>query len=331
MKSLQNALPVRRILAAVLAAAGLGAMACHAAAQSYPTQTVRIIVPQPAGGVIDTAARLVQPQLEKSLGQSVIVDNRPGAAGIVGTDAVAKAPPDGHTLLVVAGSLTSLPATHPKLPYDTERDLAPVGLILKYPFHMFVPSTLPAKTLPEFIALLKQEPGKYNYATTGPASLNHLISEHLLLKTGTKMQHIPYRGGAQSMLAVAKGEAHMIWISAAVAAPHLQAGTVRAIATGGLARDKQFPDLPTAAEQGLPGFEAVSWVGMFAPAGTPKAVIERLNAEVNRAVGDPATAAKLTQQGSDPGGGPSEELQRMVATEVRNWTEVARAANITTQ
>jgi tripartite-type tricarboxylate transporter receptor subunit TctC len=302
-----------------------------ATAQSYPTETVRIIVPQSAGGLLDTSARLLQPHLEKALKQSVIVDNRTGGAGIVGTDAVAKAAPDGHTLLVVAGSLTVLPATNPKLPYDTERDLAPVALILKYPFMFVVNSAVPAKTLPEFIALTKQNPDKYNYSTTGPASLNHLITERLKLLSGMKIQHVPYRGGAPAMLAVARGEAHLVALSATAVMPHLQSGTVRPIAIGGLNRDKQFPDVPTVAEQGFPGFEAVSWAGMFAPGGTPRPIIERLNAEVNAALGNPAIAAKFAQQFITVTPGGVDVLQKMVGTEIRSWTEVARSANITTQ
>ena len=300
-------------------------------AQTYPSQTVRIIVPQSAGGLNDTSARLIQPHLERSLKQSVIVDNRSGGAGIVGTDAVAKAAPDGHTLLVVAGSLTVLPATNPKLPYDTERDLLAVALILKYPFVFVVNSAVPAKTLPEFIALTKQHPEKYNYSTTGPASLNHLITERLKLLSGMKLQHVPYRGGAPAMLAVVRGEAHFLGISATIALPHIQSGAVRAIAIGGLTRDQQFPEIPTVAELGFPGFEAVSWVGMFAPGGTPRPVIERLNAEVNIALRDPDIAAKFAQQSIAVAPGSVDDFRKMVGTEIRNWTEVARAANIAAQ
>jgi tripartite-type tricarboxylate transporter receptor subunit TctC len=316
-----------------MAAAGLAVLAgfALAAAQTYPSQTVRIVVPQAAGGLNDTTARLIQPHLESALKQTVIVDNRSGAAGIVGTDAVAKAAPDGHTLLVVAGSLTVLPATHPKLPYDTERDLAPVALILKYPMMFVLNSAVPARTLPEFIALTKREPEKYNYSTTGPASLNHLATERLKMLSGMKIQHVPYRGGAPAMMAVVRGEAHLLAISATLALPHLQAGTVRPIGIGGLARDRQFPDVPTVAEQGFPGFEVVSWVGMFAPGGTPRPIVNRLNAEVNTALRDPATAARFAQQGIDVAPAGVEDFQKMIGSEIRSWTEVARAANITAQ
>jgi tripartite-type tricarboxylate transporter receptor subunit TctC len=302
--------------------------AAVAAAQTYPTQTVRIIAPQPAGGLVDLAARLVQPQLEKSLKQTVIVENRPGAAGLIGTDAVAKATPDGHTLLVVAGSLTVVPATNPNAPYDVERDLAAVALLTKYSFLFMINAQLPAKSLPEFIALARKEPGKYAYASTGMGSLNHLITERLSQLAGIKLQHVPYRGAPPAMLAVAKGEVHLLAISPTVAMPHIQSGAARALASGGSLRDKDFPDVPTLGEAGLPGFEAVSWIGMLAPAATPKPIVARLNAEVNRALRDPDTIARFARQGSEVAPGSAETFQQMIAAEVRNWKDVARAANI---
>jgi len=315
----------------LLFAGAVAVVATGALAQSYPIQPVRIVIPQGPGGINDIAARLIQPHLERTFKQPFLVENRTGGAGIVGTDSVAKAAPDGHTLLVVAGSLTALPATNPKLPYDTERDLAAVALILKYPFLFMVNSDIPAKTLPEFIALAKQNPGKFNYSTTGPAGLNHLITERLSQLAGIKLQHVPYRGGQPAMMALVKGDVQLLVLSGTIAMPHLQAGTARAIAIGGLARDKQFPDVPTVAEQGFPGFEAVSWVGMMAPAATPRPVIERLNAEVNQALRDPDTIDKFAKQGIDVAPSSSEDFQRMIGMEVRNWTDVARHANITAQ
>lgn len=297
-------------------------------AQTYPTQTIRIIVPFPAGGLNDTTARLLQPYLEKALGQTVIVDNRPGASGAVGTDAVAKATPDGHTLVVVASSHTVAPATNPKLPYDTERDLASIALLARNPLLFVVNAKVPAKTLAEFIALAKENPGKFNYSSPGAASQTHLVTELLSGTAGIKMQHIPYRGGAPAMLAVVQGDAQLSVISPLAALPHMQAGTVRAIAAGSLARDKQFPDLPTVAESGYPGFEAIQWVGMLTAAGTPKPIIDRINAEVNRALREPDLITKLAAQGVSPAGGTPEAFQKLIATEIRNWTAAARAANI---
>jgi len=302
-----------------------------ASAQNYPTQTIRIVVPQSPGGLIDTTARLIQPHLERSLKQTVIVENRTGAAGVLGTDAVAKAAPDGHTLLVVAGSLSVLPATNPNLPYDTERDLAPVALLSKYAFLFVVNSQVPAKTLPEFVALAKKDPGKYNYATTGMAALNHLATERLAALAGIKLLHIPYRGGAPSVMAVVKGEAHLLAISPQVTMPHIEAGSIRAIATGGASRDKLLPNVPTVAEAGYPGYEAVSWVGLLAPGKTPKPIVDRINAAVNEAMRVPEVADRIAKTGSEVGGGTPEAFRAMISREIKEWTEVARAANITTK
>ena len=312
------------LVGAALLALGAGA----AGAQTFPNRTVRIIVPFPPGGLNDTTARLIQPHLEKALGQPVIIDNRPAASGQVGTDAVAKATPDGHTLLMVASSHTVVPATHAKLPYDAERDFAAIAMVGKNPLLFVVNGRVPAKTLPEFIALAKKEPGKLNYSSPGAASQTHLVAELLSGKAGIKLQHVPYRGGAPAMLAVVQGEAEFTVISPLASLPHIQAGTVRAIAAGSLTRDPQFPDLPTVAEQGFPGFEAIQWVGLLTTAGTPKEIVARLNAEVNKALRDPDTIAKLALQGVSPAGGTPEEFQKLIATEIANWTEVARTANI---
>ena len=240
-------------------------------AQAYPDRPVRIVVPFAPGGLNDVVARLIQPHLEKALGQPVIVDNRPGASGALGTDAVAKATPDGHTLVMVASSHTVLPATHAKLPYDAERDLAAVAMVGRNPLLFVVNAKLPAKSLGEFIALAKAEPGKFNYASPGAATQTHLVAELFAQAAGIKLQHIPYRGGAPTIMALVSGDAHFTVISPLVSMPQISAGALRAIAAGSLARDPQLPDLPTVAEQGFPGFEAIQWVGLLTTAGTPRA------------------------------------------------------------
>jgi tripartite-type tricarboxylate transporter receptor subunit TctC len=266
--------------------------------------------------------------LEKALGQTVIIDNRPAASGIVGTDAVAKAPPDGHTLLMVASSHTVIPATNSKLPYDAERDFAPVAMVGKNPLLFVINSKLAAKSLAEFIALAKADPGKLNYATPGAASQSHLVTELFDQRAGIKMQHVPYRGGAPAIMSVVAGETQFVVISPLASLPHIQSGALRAIAAGSRARDAQFPDLPTVAESGLPDFEAIQWVGLLTTAGTPKEIVDRLNAEVNRAIRDPDMIAKLARQGVSPAGGTPAEFQALISTEIRNWTETARAASI---
>jgi tripartite-type tricarboxylate transporter receptor subunit TctC len=311
-------------LLAALIAVGAG----PAGAQNYPNRPVRLIVPFPPGGINDTTARLLQPYLEKSLGQPVIVDNRAAASGIVGSDAVAKAPPDGHMLLMVASSHTVIPATNSKLPYDAERDFAAIAMVGKNPMLFVVNANVPAKTLGEFIVLVKANPGKMNYATPGAAGQSHLVTELLDQRAGITMQHVPYRGGAPAIMATVAGETQFAVISPLASLPHIQAGTLRLLAAGSLQRDPQFPDLPTVAESGFPGFEAIQWVGLLTTAGTPKPIIDRLNAEVNRAIRDPDLIAKLAVQGISPAGGSPDAFQRVISTEIHNWTEIARAANI---
>jgi tripartite-type tricarboxylate transporter receptor subunit TctC len=299
-----------------------------AQAQDYPNRPIRLIVPFAAGGLNDVVARLVGPYLERALGQPVIVDNRPAASGIVGTDAVAKAQPDGHTLLMVASTFTVVPATKSKLPYDAVHDLAPVGKVAQNSLLFVVNAKVPAKSLTEFVALAKANPGKYNYATPGAASQAHLLIELFSQKAGIKLQHIPYRGGAPAIQAVVAGDTEFSVISTLASLPHMKSGILRALATGSLTREAQFPDLPTVAEQGFPGFEAIQWIGLLTTAGTPKPIVERLNAEVNRALREPDLIAKLALQGLAPGGGSSEDFARTIVSDIKNWTEIAKTANI---
>jgi tripartite-type tricarboxylate transporter receptor subunit TctC len=299
-----------------------------AAAQPYPSHPLRLIVPFAPGGLNDTTARLLQPHLEKALGHPVVIDNRPAASGIVGTDAVAKAPPDGHTLLMVASSHTVVPATNSKLPYDAERDFAPVAMVGKNPLLFVINAKVAAKTLSEFVALAKASPGKLNYATPGAASQSHLVTALFDQKAGITMQHVPYRGGAPAILSVVQGDTQFAVISPLASLPHIQSGALRPIAAGSLTRDAQFPDLPTVAEAGYPDFEAIQWVGLLTTAGTPKEIVERLNTEVNRALRDPDMIAKLAVQGISPAGGTPADFQKVIAGEIRTWTDVARSANI---
>jgi tripartite-type tricarboxylate transporter receptor subunit TctC len=295
---------------------------------TYPSRPVRLIVPFAAGGLNDVVARLVAPYLERALGQPFIIDNRPAASGIVGTDATAKATPDGYTLLMVASSFTVIPATHQKVPYDAQRDLAPIVMVAKNALLFLVNPKVPAKSLAEFVALAKADPGKFNYASPGAATQTHLVVELFSQRAGIKLQHIPYRGGAPAMTAMVAGDTQFTAISTLLSLPQIQSAALRAIASGSLARDPQLPDLPTVAEQGFPGFEAIQWIGLLTTAGTPSEIIERLNAEVNRALRDPDLIAKFAQQGISPAGGTPADFQRTIAADLKNWTETARAANI---
>ena len=307
------------------------ALVTGAHAQTYLDRPVRLIVPFAAGGLNDVVARLIAPYLERSLGQPFIVDNRPAASGIVGTDATAKATPDGHTLLMVASSYAVVPATHPKLPYDAERDLAPIAMVAKNSLLFLVNPKVPANSLGEFVALAKVNPGQLNYASPGAATQTHLVVELLSQKAGIKLQHIPYRGGAPAMMAMVAGDTQFTAISTLISLPQIRSGAVRPIAIGSLTRDAQLPDLPTVAEQGFPGFEAIQWIGLLTTGGTPKHIIERINAELNSALRDPDVIAKLAQQGLSPAGGTPGEFQRTIAADLKNWTETARAANITAE
>jgi tripartite-type tricarboxylate transporter receptor subunit TctC len=307
----------------------LSLLLAPAGAQAQSSSTlIRIVVPFAAGGINDTAARLLQPYLEKAFGQAVIVDNRPAASGIVGTDAVAKAVPDGHTLLMVASSYTVLPATTAKLPYDSERDLVPVVLVGKNPLLFVVNPKVDAKTLGEFVALAKSHPGKLNYATPGAASQTRLVTELFSQRSGIAMQQIPYRGGTPAVQSVVAGDTEFTALSPLVSLPQIAAGRLRVLAVSSLARDPQLPDVPTVAEQGFPGFEANQWVGLLTTAGTPKDVVDRFNTEVNKALQDQGLAANLAQQGMSPGGGTPAEFGALIASEIENWKTVARAANI---
>ena len=323
---LRNALASRPFLIAVALAALCAAV--PARAEPYPTHTIRLIVPFPPGGSNDVVARIIAPHLEKALGQTVIVDNRPAAAGIVGSDAVAKAVPDGHTLLLVASSHTVTPALNAKLPYDTEHDFAPISLIDTNAMVFFDNPKVPATNLAAFVELARKNPGKFNYSSPGVGSQTHLLIELLSRRAGITMQHIPYRGGAPAMMATITGEADLTLLAPNVIFPHIKAGTIRPIATGDVTRHPQLPDVPTTAESGFPDVHAIQWVGMFTTAGTPKEVIDRLNLELNRIVHLPDVVEKLDQQGVTPTGSTPEEFQKLISTEIRQWTEVAREANI---
>jgi tripartite-type tricarboxylate transporter receptor subunit TctC len=318
----------RQVLGALLGGGATALGAGGAGAQNYPDRPIRLVVPFAPGGLNDTVARLIQPHLEKSLGHPVIVDNRPGASGIIGADAVAKAAPDGYQLLMVASSYTVIPATHSKVPYDSERDLQPIAMVGKNPLLFVVNSKVPAKDLREFVALAKANPDKFNYSSPGAASQNHLVIELFSKKAGIKLQHVPYRGGAPAVTATIAGEAQFTVISPLASLPQIEAGNLRAIAAGGATRDPQFPNVPTVAEQGFPEFEAIQWVGLLTTAGTPQPIVARLNAEVNKALRSAELAPKFAAQGLSPAGGTAEEFQATIVREIRNWTDIAQASGI---
>jgi tripartite-type tricarboxylate transporter receptor subunit TctC len=316
------------VLRRAVAAALLVLFGATANAQDYPSRPIRLIVPTQAGSAQDVLARLLQPYLEKSLGQPIVVDNRSGASTMIGTDAAAKAAPDGYTLLIVPTTFTVNAALNAKLPFDPEQDFEPVTVLVKNPLLFATNAKVPAKSLAEFIELVKKEPAKFNYGTSGASTQAHLLLEMWTTRAGIKMQHIPYRGGAPAALAVATGEVQLVLLSPLGLWPQLQAGTVRALATGGLTRDAQLPELPTAAEAGFPGFEAVQWLGLLAPAKTPKDIVAKINAEVNKALRDPDLISKLAQQGTVAAGGSPDDFRTLISTEIKNWKETAQRAGM---
>jgi tripartite-type tricarboxylate transporter receptor subunit TctC len=315
-------------LAGLFAALLLLAGAADSFAEPYPSRPVRIVVPTQAGAAQDILARLLQPYLEKSLGQPIIVENRSGASTMIGTEAVARAAPDGHTLLIVPTTFTVNAALNAKLGFDLERDFEPITVLVKNPLFFAVNARVPARTLQEFVALAKAQPGKLNYGSSGASTQAHLLLELWSAQAGIKLQHIPYRGGAPAALAVAAGEVQLVLLSPLGILPQVEAGLVRPIATGGLTRDPKFPDLPTAAESGFPGFEAVQWLGLLTTAGTPKEIVTRLNAEVTRILREPDMVAKLALQGTTAAGGTPEEFRALIQTEIRNWKDAAQRAGI---
>lgn len=306
------------------------ALTAAADAADYPDHPIKLIVPASPGGINDTVARIIQPKLVEALKQPIVIENKTGANNMIGTDFVAKAPPDGYTLLVVPASHSVNPAVR-KMPFDTERDLAPVILIGKSALMFLVNPNVPAKSLQEFSALAKAQPDKFSFATPGVASQAHLVLSQWASMAGVSATQIPYRGGAPAMLATISGEAQFTMMSGVLASSQIEAGKLRGLAVGSLTRDPHFPEIPTLNESGYPGLEAVTWVGVFVPAGTPPAIVARLNADIDRAIHDAEVAANLDKQGLIVEGGKPDVLGRLVTTEIARWTAVARQGHISVQ
>lgn len=304
------------------------ALAAPAVAADYPDHPIRLIVPASPGGINDTVARIIQPKLVEALKQPIVIENKSGANNTIGTDFVAKSPPDGYTLVVVPASHSVNPAVRRQMPFDTERDLTPIIMIGKSALMFLVNPNVPAKSVQEFSALAKAHPDKFSFATPGVASQAHLVLSQWASLAGVKATQIPYRGGAPAMLATIAGEAQFTMMSGVLAAPQVAAGKLRALAVGSLERDPHFPDTPTLDETGYPGLEAVTWVGIFAPAGTPPAIVARLNAEIDRVLQDPEVAVNLDRQGLIVQGGRPDILGRLVTAEIARWTAVARQGKI---
>lgn len=310
----------RHIARSVLLAAGLLTAAIGARADSpWPSKPIRIVVPFPPGGIVDTVARQLQPRLQAALGQTVLIDNRGGAGGTVGVGEVVRAAPDGHTLVMVFDAYATYPLVYPKLGYDTGKDLVPVTQIASNPLVLVVNPGVPATDLKQFVALAKSRPGKLNFASVGAGSSNHLTAEYFKSVSGTFITHIPYRGGGPAQQDLLGGQVDMMFLSAVLAQPHVRAGKLRALAQTGAKRVAAYPDVATVAESGYPGFDVNSWVGMLAPAGTPRPVIDRLHSEIRRILEAPDFAARLSGQGLTPIASTPEQFAAVLASEQAKW------------
>lgn len=294
----------------------------------YPTRPVRIIVPQSPGASTDLTARLIGQKLSDAFKQPVVIDNRPGSSGIAGTETVARAAPDGYTLMVVASSFSINPAVGRKLPYDALRDFVTVSQLSKFP-NMFAahPSFAP-KTLQELIVAAKAKPGQVSYASAGLATGTHMSAELLRYMTGIDLLHVPYKGGGPAMSAAIGGQTQLIVSTTLGLMAHVRSGKLRSIAVTSAKRSPALPDVSTVAESGVPGYEHEPWNAMFAPAGIPKAVLAKVNAEVARGINAPDARKLFESEGATPVGNTPEEFASILRSEIEKWTKVAKAADI---
>jgi len=317
--------------AAVLLALALGASAAHEAlAQTYPAKPVRLIVPFPPGGSTDIVARIVAQRLSERLGQQLVIENRGGAGGTVGTEVAAKAPKDGYTLVVATTSTHVVaPSVYRKLGYDPVRDFAPVSLIAVTPYLLVVNPGVEAKTLQDFIALAKSRPGRLNYASAGTGSTTHLAMEMLKSGAGLFIVHIPYNGNGPAGTAVIAGQVEALFGSMPAVLPHAKSGRVRALAVGTPKRSPSLPEVPTVSESGFPGFDASLWLAIMAPAGTPGAIVDRLQRETVAVVGSRDTADALGKAGAEPVTSTPAELAAIVKDGVEKYAKVVKQAGMT--
>lgn len=309
---------------ALVACTLLWGLAAQAQAPAWPTKPVRLVVGFPPGGIVDTVARQLQPRLQAALGQTVIVDNRSGAGGTLAGAEVARAAPDGHTLLMVFDSYATYPLVYPKLSFDIAKDLQPVTQVASNPLVLVVNPKVEAKDFVRFVGLLKAQPGRLNYASVGPGSSNHLTAEYFKAVSGTFVTHIPYRGGGPAQQDLLGGQVEMMFLSAVLAQPHVNAGRLRALAQTGAQRVAAYADVPTVAESGYPGFEVNSWVGLLAPAGTPRAVVDRLQTEVRKIVTESAFQQRLREQGLTGIANTPEQFAAVLRTEQDKWARLVR-------
>jgi len=299
-----------------------------AQAQGYPAKTIRWIVPWPPGGGADVLSRMLSPQLSEALRQQIVIDNRGGAAGNIGAELAAKSPPDGYTIVFAYSGTHSInPSIYRRMPFK-ESDFAPIVQLASVPQVLVVHPSLPVNNVKDLVTLAKGRPGELTYASSGSGAFNHLTGALFAQLTGTKLVHVPYKGGGPAAVALISGEVTMILGEPATIVGFVKSGRVRALAVTGAKRAPAMPELPTIAEAGVAGYEATSWNGMLAPAGTPADVIKRLNAEFNRIIGTPDMSKRMLDNGYEPVGGPPERFGELIRAEIAKWAPVVKAAGV---
>jgi tripartite-type tricarboxylate transporter receptor subunit TctC len=317
-----------RTLALVLALAGATTTSL-VRAEDYPSHPIRLIVPFAAGGAADSVARIVGKRIGDALGQTVVVEDRGGGGGIIGTEIVKNSDPDGYTLLLgQSGPISINPGIYAQLPYDPEKDFAPITMTTSYPYIVVVNPALGVKTLAEFVALAKSKPGELNYGTAGVGASNHLATELFDSKAGIRMTHIPYRGTSLAVADLIAGHVQVVFADPVSALGQIQAGKLLALAVTSKERSPVAPDVPTLAESGYPGFDAIGWHGFMARAGTPPAIVSRLNAEILKALKDPETARLIEAQAIQVVGSSPEAFAGFIKQDIAIWKDVARQAQV---
>ena len=316
------------IPASILIALGVVA---HAAAADYPARPIRVIVPYAAGGSTDTVARVVAPRLSQRLGQQVIIDNRTGAGTLIGTEIAARSTPDGYTLLMATPPLAVNPGLYTKVPYVLERDFTAVGNIASSTNLLTVHPSMPANTTSELIALLKKQPGKHNYGSSGVGGAGHLATALFESMAGVDVVHVPYKGGAPAVVDLVAGRLSLMMANLTTAQPHIRAGRLRGLAVGKLTRSPLFPEMPTLAESGVPGYEANNWNGVVVRAGTPPAIVALLNREMTAILGDAEIAKTLTNAGLEPVGDTPQQFAAYLKSEAAKWQGLVKRIGLTAE
>ena len=299
-----------------------------ASARSYPTKAIRLIVPFAPGGSNDITARLVGQKFSDSFGQQVVIDNRTGASGIIGTDIAAKAPPDGYTVLMMSLTFAVNPSLYRKLPYDTEKDLVPVTLVASAPLMLVVHPSVPAKSVQELIAYAKSNPGKLNFGSGGPGTTPHLAGEMLKMMSGTQMTHVPYKGGGPALVDLMGGQIQLMLENIPSTLPLAKSGKVRALAVTALKRSSLVPEVPTLDEAGHKGYEIVGWNGLFVPTGTPQGIVSLLHATTVKALAQPDMKERLMALGAEAVGSSPNEFKAFLHAEIAKWAQVVKRAGL---